>query len=163
MFPKRPGRIKGFSYQGFHRYFITCCTANRTEPFVDRSVVDSVRSHFVQHARSHGFAILAYCFMPDHLHILIEGLNESSDLIRFMNAVKQRTGFEFARDHGEKLWQSSYYDHVLRAEEDTITVARYTLANPIRSGLVTDPKDYPFSGTIDLNPAELYEAIQQSS
>jgi hypothetical protein len=52
-----------------------------------------------------------------------------------------------------RLWQPQYYDHVLRDEEDTLRVARYIIVNPVRAGLVTSPRDYPFSGS-DVMPLE---------
>jgi hypothetical protein len=35
----------------------------------------------------------------------------------------------------------------LRDDEATLTVVRYVLANPVRKGLVREPRDYPFSGS----------------
>jgi len=49
-----------------------------------------------QAAAAHQFEILAYCFMADHLHLLVEARSSDSDLISFANLVKQRlapTGF----------------------------------------------------------------------
>jgi len=40
---------------------------------------------------------------------------------------------------------SVIYDHVLRKEESIEGVARYILDNPVRKGLVSDYKEYPFS------------------
>jgi hypothetical protein len=60
---------------------------------------------------------------------------------------KQRTGFEFARSHGGRLWQTGYHDRILRTDEETMTVVRYILENPARAGLVAYFADYPFSGS----------------
>ncbi|MBT8373813.1 MAG: transposase [Deltaproteobacteria bacterium] len=49
-----------------------------------------------------------------------------------------------------KLWQSSFYDHVLRNDEDVLEIAKYIVNNPVRRKVVTDYKQYPFSGPIDL-------------
>jgi putative transposase len=93
-------------------------------------------------------AVLAYCFMPDHLHLLVEGEAEDSNLVGFAHAVKQRTGFAFRKRSVGPLWQKGYFEHVLRDEELTVVVARYILANPVRAGLCVEPKDYPFSGSL---------------
>lgn len=55
--------------------------------------------------------------MPDHVHFLCEGLSDASDLVRFVDAFKQRTAYEFKKTHGERLWQMRYYDHILRPKE----------------------------------------------
>jgi putative transposase len=65
------------------------------------------------------FAIVAYCFMPDHVHFLVEGQADASDLRRFVARAKQFSGF--------------YY--------------HYIVENPLRAGLVRRIEDYPFSGS----------------
>ena len=44
----------------------------------------------------------------------------------------------------EKFWQTAFYDHALREEEDRLDVARYIVANPLRAGLVERLADYPY-------------------
>ena len=84
--------------------------------------------------------------MPDHLHLLVEG-SEASDLPVFVKDFKQRTGFQYRRARGQSLWQKSYYDHILRTEEDVHGVARYIVGNPVRAGLVAAANDYPYCGS----------------
>lgn len=83
--------------------------------------------------------------MPDHVHLLL-GAADSSFLPNFIKDFKQRTGYAFRQSYGKPLWQKSYHDHILRAEEDCEAVASYILANPVRAGLVERPTDYTFSG-----------------
>ena len=125
-------RLDVFDYAGFHRYFLTLCTFDRTRTFVDRAVVDPVASQLLQTAATHRFAIFAYCFMPDHLHALVGGEHETADFREYVRLFKQRTAFEWKRRHGGALWQRGYFDHVLRDEEDVLGVARYILENPVR-------------------------------
>ncbi len=47
---------------------------------------------------------------------------------------------------GESLWQESYYDHVLRDDEEMARAVRYVLENPVRKGLVREFLEYPHSG-----------------
>ncbi len=83
--------------------------------------------------------------MLDHLHLLISGLNESSDMKGFIKNFKQKTGYAFKQKTGRKLWQRSFYDHILRDEEETYDIGKYILENPVRKGIVEDYRDYPFS------------------
>jgi REP element-mobilizing transposase RayT len=39
------------------------------------------------------FAVIAYCFMPDHLHLLVDARSDSSDCLRFIKRAKQFSGF----------------------------------------------------------------------
>jgi len=74
--------------------------------------------------------------MPDHVHVLVEGLEATSDLAGMLARWKQRTGYEHSRTTGERLWQGGFYDHVLREEEDRLVVVKYILENPVRAGLI---------------------------
>jgi putative transposase len=85
--------------------------------------------------------------MPDHLHLLLEGRSERSSLPLFVKDFKQRTGFEFKEKWGKRLWQPSYYDRVLRRQDDMEVEARYVFGNPVRRGLVSESGEYPFSGS----------------
>src|SRR5438093_8876189 len=69
-----PQRLSAFGYIGRHRYFVTFCTLNRRPLFVNADLVASVLSHFLEQGARFTCAIVAYCFMPDHVHLLIEGL-----------------------------------------------------------------------------------------
>lgn len=91
------------------------------------------------------FYVLAYCFMPDHLHVITSG-NEESNLIKFIKKFKQITGYNFKKATGSKLWQKSYHDHIVRKEENLNSIAEYIFNNPVRKGLVDDYNNYPFLG-----------------
>jgi putative transposase len=96
-----------------------------------------------------GFEVLAYCFMPEHLHLLVRAVEEA-DLVAFVRLFKQLSGYDYRRSTGDPqvLWQTSYHDHVLRREEDTLAVARYVWGNPVRAGLADSPREYPYSGSL---------------
>src|SRR5204863_611539 len=121
---------------------------------------DEALWHFRHSASREHFAILAYCLMPDHAHLLIEGLDDGSDLRRFAKAAKQSSGFAHARRVGRPLWQEGYFDRALRKDEDMKTIARYILQNPVRAGLVAHPSEYRFSGSDLWTMAELLEGCQ---
>lgn len=84
--------------------------------------------------------------MPNHVHLLIQGLTESSRLKPFMKQFKQITGFAFKQENRVSLWHRSYHDHVARKAEDLRSVTAYIWANPVRAGLVESAEDYPYSG-----------------
>ncbi len=85
-----------------------------------------------------------YVLMPDHLHFLAFGLGPRSD---------QRLAVSFLRTHcrpGSNDWQAQPHDHVLRDEDRErgaiASTAWYILENPVRAGLVEDPKIWPWLG-----------------
>jgi putative transposase len=157
MFPRRPGRIRDFSYSGFHRYSLTICTKLRQPLFCDAEVVESVLSRLLQCAKEFDFAILAYCFMPDHLHLIVAGCNELADLRGFVTRFKQFAGYDYRQRTHQYLWQESYYDHVLRSDEATERHIRYVMENPVRKGLVGQFTEYPFTASDVFSTEELWD------
>ena len=117
---------------------------------------------FLKVAGGKGFLILAYCFMSDHVHLLVEGSNDAADLRRFVRAAKQSTGYEFTRRTGHRLWQENYFDRTLRREDAVASVVRYLLINPIRAGIVEALRDYPYWGSGVCTREELLESISRS-
>ena len=146
MFARRP-RLRTFGYVGNYRYFLTFCTHDRRSAFADVDVVTMVWVQILAAARQHGFEVIAYIFMPDHVHLFVEGLEESSDVKAFASVAKQKSAYAYARDGRGRLWQPSYYDRVLREEEGTPTVIRYVLQNPVAAKLAASHRDYPFIGS----------------
>jgi len=86
--------------------------------------------------------------MPDHVHFLLEGTSPGSDLLRFVAQWKQQTGYMFRNDVIKGLWQRRFYDHILRSDDQPRSVAWYIWMNPVRRGIVVEPHDYPFSGSL---------------
>jgi putative transposase len=139
--------LPAFGYTGVFRYSLTLCTFDRLPAFAEPPVVATVLSQLRSTAAKEGFAVLAYCFMKDHLHLLLAGDRDDSDLRRFVVRFRQASGYWYAQATGRRLWQEGYYDHVLRSEEDTRTVVRYLLGNPVRAGLTDSIGEYPWAGS----------------
>ena len=72
MLTGNPGHLKSFDYVGLYRYFLTFCTDNRDHHFVAHEHVDVVLEQILRSTSDTGFAMVAYCFMPDHVHLLVE-------------------------------------------------------------------------------------------
>jgi putative transposase len=118
-------------------------------------LLDLSRTADVEHS-----AVIAYCFMPDHLHTLVEGIRADCDLRRVARVFKQRSSFQWKRRMNGELWQRRYFEHVLRDDEDSFQVARYILDNPVRAGVVRNPEDYPFLGSLTMNVRDLLYSVQ---
>jgi len=121
--------------------------------------VDLVTDQILRAAKRENFEGTAYCFMPDHVHLVATGSRDDSDLKAFVARAKQFSGFEFSKRNGTRLWQRYGYERVLRNEESTDDLIRYIIANPIRAGLVSNVKDYPFWGSFVYSRDELLDFI----
>ncbi|MFH1362176.1 MAG: transposase [bacterium] len=146
-YPKRP-RVKDFLYKGQYAYFITICTNLKKSVFVSKEAFELVYGYLLDTSKEFNFGIYAYCFMPDHLHLLLVAEDETADLNGFIKTFKQKSAFYFKKEFGEKLWQPSFYDHVLRKRESLNKIAEYIFYNPVRKGLVEDYRDYQYLGTL---------------
>jgi putative transposase len=155
-----PGHLESFDYIGVYRYFLTFCTDARTPVFASADRVDLVLRQFLRSASDEAMAILAYCFMPDHLHVLAEGRSECADCRAFIKRAKQYSGFYYKQAFRRRLWQRYGFERVLRDDEATLSVARYILENPVRARLVTRAEDYPFTGSEVYTVAEILAAVQ---
>jgi putative transposase len=154
----RPRRLERYSYCGPRQYFLTFCTFQRLEHFIDSALVADVHAWFLRTATENEFAILAYCYMPDHLHLLVEGLSDTADLRSFVSLAKQHSAFSTRHRVQPRLWQKGYFERILRDDDDPFNVARYVVQNPVRAGLVRSPDDYPFTGSAILTKEQLIES-----
>ena len=85
---------------------------------------------------------VAACLMPDHLQwVLRDASAMESELRRFKS---RSTTVAWSRGHAGRLWQNSYWDHVVRREEDLLAIIAYVMYNPVRAGFVVDPAVYPY-------------------
>jgi putative transposase len=66
----------------------------------------------------------------------------------FMKTIKQRFTQWFNARHGRKgtLWEERFKSVLVQRGEALATVAAYIDLNPVRAGLVKDPKDYRWCG-----------------
>ena len=159
----RPRRLAGVPYVGLQRYFLTTCTALRRRVFVSADVVDNALLQIRQTATLFDFALIAYCFMPDHLHLLVRAESERANLPELVKRFKQLTGFAHRRTHAQSLWQPGYYDRIVRDDESTEAIVRYILENPVRAGLTNKIGSYPFAGSDVYSLDELLTAWEQQT
>jgi putative transposase len=141
-------RLTARDYTGRRAYFLTLCTAERQDYFSSPELVHPLIEVMLERFEKAGFSVYAYCFMPDHCHVLIVAMSDSCQLA---NAVRGFKGaaVALARKFGiHELWQRNFYEHILRSSEDLGAVAAYILQNPVRARLVHDSRDWPFLGTL---------------
>ena len=81
-------RLTSDRYVGRAWFFITICSAKRRKLFTTTKTCDWLLHILRSDAAAHTFAVHAYCLMPDHVHLLLEGLYPTTDLLGFVKAVK---------------------------------------------------------------------------
>jgi putative transposase len=101
---------------------------------------------FLQHYRKkHRLDILAYCLMPNHIHLVVIPENPSS-LARTLAETHMRYAkyINWKLNQNGHLWQGRFYSCVLD-EPHTLAAARYVEMNPVRAGLVASAWEYSWS------------------
>ncbi|MGH9780841.1 MAG: REP-associated tyrosine transposase [Candidatus Acidiferrales bacterium] len=144
-------RLAATQYTGRRWYFLTLCCAQRRPVFSAPEHADWLVETLRQEAALAGFSVYAYCVMPDHVHALALGVDATSDLLRFVKRLKQRTGYEFRKRFDRELWQKKFHDHILRENELVPGIAAYIWMNPVRRGLCREASEYPHSGSFVLD------------
>ncbi len=147
---RKRNRLAREKYLGRGRFFVTACCEGRNEIFRQAEVASAIVRSLREQSERCGFDVHAYCVMPDHVHFLAEGRTDESDFIRFVKAFKQVTGYACRERVAGRVWQRSFYDHVLRSSDSDEDVAWYIWMNPVRKGLCLEPHEYPFSGSFSL-------------
>jgi len=134
-------------YRGPRCHFITICCDLRRPHLRGASIAGAIRDLLLTVATRQHFVIHAYCVMPDHLHFLAQGTKSSCELQEFVRNFKSRSAYAFRQITGQRLWEKSYYDHILRDAESLESVASYIWWNPVRRRLCESPRQYPYSGS----------------
>jgi REP-associated tyrosine transposase len=115
---------------------ITIAVRDRRPIFARAEVAESAVKVLEDHAEKTGVPVYAYCFMPDHVHLVVEPSAEC-DLVTFVGQFKnlaQRAAWTLGVEGA--FWQKGFFDHFLRREEQLERVVAYVVENPVRRGLV---------------------------
>lgn len=91
-------------------------------------------------------AVHAYVLMDNHFHLLLTPRTEDG-LSRLMQAIGRRYVRYFNDRHGRTgtLWEGRYKSTLLEAETYLLACMAYIDLNPVRTGLVGQARDYPWS------------------
>ena len=142
-------RLQAEAYRLGHCFSVTLTTAERARLFTERKAVQTGLTALKETARKYKATIYAYCFMPDHLHLLASTPHAVS-FIDFIRHFKQLSAYRLRRQFQSSgsVWQTRFYDHALRSDEGLGTAASYIFDNPVRAGIVENAADYPYSGSL---------------
>jgi REP element-mobilizing transposase RayT len=103
-----------------------------------------------------------YVIMPDHIHVIFilqrretytQERQEQSpchtvmDIVCAYKSITTKVLNKADNIQGRKIWQTSFYDHIVRNEEDYIRIAKYIDNNPVKwqedRFYIHDPKRSP--------------------
>ncbi len=140
-------RLRDYDYSQGGVYFITICTKNKTSILWDINVGTTIgrpplsrNGQIIDNAINSISAIYPsveidkYVIMPNHLHMLIS-LSDNGELAlqapKIGRIIQHLKGFVSKRI-GYSVWQSRYYDHIIRDEKDYLSRWKYIDENPLK-------------------------------
>ncbi len=154
-------RLPGYDYSLSGTYAVTFCTNDRRSflsRIIDSEIIltregqiltrcwDNLPMHF------HNCALDTFIVMPNHVHLILR-LQETETgqrpvstkdctLGTIVGALKSYSSKEIHRIWGNDLpvWQSRFYEHVIRSEKSYQRMSNYFLSNP--QNWIND-SDYP--------------------
>jgi len=141
--------------------FITQVVQDRKPVFCKAKTVLLLREIFQNVQEFHPFKLLAYIFLPDHFHTIIQPTGESN-FSSIMHSLKPNFTKEYKKILGlsssesMNFWQKRFWDHVIRDDRDFENHLHYIHYNPVKHSLVKDPRDWKDSSYLEWETRGLY-------
>ena len=146
---RKQNRIPNYDYSLCGAYFVTVCTRDRRRILSDivgdgfpvPKPIGSIAEEMI-HLIPKKYPIVQidrYVIMPDHIHILLrinawEGNEKSSpalgNIVAWYKYQVTKQANALSGMQGEKVFQRSYYDHVIRNQADYDEIWQYIENNP---------------------------------
>jgi REP-associated tyrosine transposase len=119
---------------------------NRREPiFFEAGDQEIYRDLLAEHCSKSSVEVWAYCFMPNHVHLILTP-NDASGLGRALGDTHRRyTTFVNARGRWTGHLFQNRFASVAMDEAHLIAAVRYVGFNPVRARLVARAEDWPWS------------------
>jgi putative transposase len=102
-------------------------------------------SELERSSRRQGWRVLAYCLMRNHYHGVLQiGDGGLSDGMRDLNGRFAQTS-NWQNNRSDHLFGQRFKSHLIETEEYLLESCRYVLLNPVRAGIVRDPRHWRWS------------------
>ena len=139
---RKPIRLKEYDYTTDGAYFITICTKDRQKILSeihrvgdDAHIVPTPIGRLVDGFIQSIPGIDKYVIMPNHIHMIIriaDGPMWASAPTQPIPARVRSFKTLVTKELGTSIFQRSYYDHIIRGEQDYRDIWQYIDNNPAR-------------------------------
>ncbi len=126
-------------------YHVTARGNGRQPIFEDNADCESFLAVLTSTVARYHILCHAYCLMGNHYHLLLE--TPEANLSRAMRQLNGVYGQRFARRHQRPghVLQGRFHAQLVDRDTYLLEVCRYIVLNPVRAGLVTHPRRWPWS------------------
>lgn len=142
-------RLKGFDYSQAGCYFVTICTKDKKKLFwkvgatfgrqlqkLPLSNIGEIVDLEINKINSiyENVQIKKYVIMPNHIHMIIMLCAESrrSKTAPTISRIIQQFKGSISKGAGLSLWQKSFYDRIIRNEQEYQEIWQYIETNPLK-------------------------------
>ncbi len=97
------------------------------------------------------YDLLAWCIMPNHVHVLLRMTTPDRPLGGIVHSWKSFTAKQINQYLGRQgaLWQRDYFDRYIRDQPHLEASVEYIRQNPVKAGLVEVAEHWPWTGVTD--------------
>lgn len=135
-------RLRDFDYSSEGAYFLTLCLQKKLSLFENHRAKEMVEKWIVEIENKYeNVTVDCYVVMEDHVHLILfitEGNQISlSEIMKWFKTMTTNEYIRGVRDRvyepfEKKLWQRSFYDHIIRNDEDLNEKREYVMNNPAK-------------------------------
>jgi REP element-mobilizing transposase RayT len=92
------------------------------------------------------YKLHAWVVMPNHVHVLFTSINEYK-LSSIIHSAKSYTATQANKllERSGDFWAREYFDRYIRNADHFVNTVNYIHSNPVKAGLCSNAKDWPFS------------------
>jgi len=114
--------------------------------FLGRADVAGIVKAALEHFDGIRYRLIAWCIMPNHLHVLIETMPTHS-LQSVVKIWKGYTAYRANRilNRSGTFWYPDYFDRFMRDSDHRAATIAYIDSNPVKAGLVLEPSQWKWS------------------
>jgi len=128
--------------------------------FISHEIVDPLIEILTGALNRNNCIAPVYCFLPEHLHTIIQGQTDDSNAYGAMIDFKQKSGSWIRQHHPTIRWRKIFFNHIIRKKGKLGAKIKYILENPVKLGLVEHWWEYPFSGAIGCDLQEILKSLR---
>lgn len=93
------------------------------------------------------YKLYHYVLMTNHVHLVMETTQNGGELSQIMKGINLSYAHHFKKKYAYTghFWQDRFKSIIISRDEYLLACGSYVELNPVRAGMVQDPKDYPWS------------------
>jgi putative transposase len=105
----------------------------------------------LHHRSERVYDLLAFCVMPNHVHLVCTPLQREDGTYHALHRILQSLKRHTARQANKTLkrqgafWQAESYDHIVRDTDELARIVQYVINNPVKAGLASDWEAWPWT------------------